>query len=512
MPNWPLTLVLGIGLFSLLIAVGIYAYGQFVHRDKGSPSYALPVDDQATPLDRHVADLLRTNDKKCGAALSSDGQHAFAARVLSTRGAYRSLDLQYYYWKDDITGILLAGEILTAADRGVRVRLQLDDINLRGKDATYLSVDCHPNVEVRVFNPCWNRTGALQRGFELLFRAFSTTRRMHNKAWVADGRIAIVGGRNIGDAYFDASNQINFQDLDAVVVGQAVQDVERIFDRFWNSDCVLPLASLPGLEVGDIKHLRMQIAGARASEEALLIYKRTEEFQSIDRFLNDSRLHWTDKIRVVSDPPAKLDAKLRHQWLYREIIPIILSASKSLNITSPYFVPGKKGAEQLLELSKRGVEVTILTNSLAATDVAAVHGAYARYRETLIRCGIQIHELKAERRPQRISPFGSRGASLHTKSFVVDEHLGFIGSFNFDPRSVSLNTEMGVFFEDSAIAEELTALFERQTSPKFSYCLGMLNDRIIWSDGTTNTSEPRAKTARRILAKLFQYLPVESQL
>lgn len=507
-----MTIALGIALLFLLIVAGIYAYGRFGHRDKGTTSYALPIDDHATALDRSVDELLKANGEKCGVLLSSSGQHAFAARALSARGAQRSLDLQYYYWKDDATGILLAGEILTAADRGVRVRLQLDDINLRGKDATYLSLDCHPNVEVRVFNPCWNRTGALQRGFELLIRAYSATRRMHNKAWIADGRIAIVGGRNIGDAYFDASSQTNFQDLDAVIIGREVQAVERIFDRFWNSDCVVPLRSLPGLEAGDIVRLRDRFAEARASDPAQLIYKRTEDFQSINRLLKEGKLHWTDKIRAVSDPPAKLDAKLKHQWLYREIIPLILSATKSVKIISPYFVPGKKGLEQLLALAERGVEVSILTNSLAATDVAAVHGGYSRYRQSLVRSGINIHELKAEPRRQRISAFGSKGASLHTKTFLVDDRFGFVGSFNFDPRSVSLNTEMGVFFDDLDLAEEFAELFKRQTSPKASYRLATADNRIIWFDGATSTTEPGANAARRVLAKLFQYLPVESQL
>ena len=187
----------------------------------------------------------------------------------------------------------MAGEVLAAADRGVRVRLLLDDINLRGKDSKYLSLDAHPNIEVRVFNPSWNRLGALQRGFEMLIRAYSATRRMHNKAWIADGRVAIVGGRNIGNAYFDAAKQFNFHDMDIAAIGPAVQMAEAIFDKFWNSDCALPLASLPNFKSGDLSWLRQICAEASSSQNALHFNKGLGVQHFKDLIL--TRIHWTDK-------------------------------------------------------------------------------------------------------------------------------------------------------------------------------------------------------------------------
>jgi putative cardiolipin synthase len=509
--SWLFFTLTGVVVFCSLIALGVYAYGRFIHRDTGSPSHAFALSDQ-TVLDRLIETLVQAHGNTCGIVLISDGRDALAARLLSARSAERSLDLQYYYWKDDVTGTLLAGEVLAAADRGVRVRLQLDDINLRGKDATYLSLDAHPNIEVRAFNPCWNRVGAFQRGLEVLFRAYSSTRRMHNKAWITDGRIAIVGGRNVGDAYFDVSSQLNFQDLDVAIVGLAVQSAERVFDQFWNSNCVIPLASLPGLQTGDLADLGERLSAARKSDQADFLHEGMEHLKSIEHFINSSTIHWTDNVRIVSDPPAKLEAQKKNKWLYREIIPLILSATESLRITSPYFVPGRKGVEQLTGLVKRGVDVSILTNSLAATDVAAVHGGYSRYRKSLLRGGVRLHELKAEPHQQRISAFGSSGASLHTKSFVIDGRVGFVGSFNFDPRSVSLNTEMGVLFDEPALAEELTELFRLQTSLKTSYRLEFARGRLTWFDGTIAKTEPGASLIRRIISKIVRYLPLESQL
>ena len=201
-----------------------------------------PVAEQATPLDRLVLPMIRARPGQSGLMLLDGNLDAFAIRALAARRAGRSLDLQYYIWRNDLTGRLLAGELVEAADRGVRVRLLLDDINTRGYDKTLLALDAHPSIAVRLFNPSRNRDGALRRGLEMLLRAVTVTRRMHNKAWIADGRLAVVGGRNVGDAYFDAAATANFRDLDLLVLGPAVQQAEAIFDSYWNSSAVIPIA------------------------------------------------------------------------------------------------------------------------------------------------------------------------------------------------------------------------------------------------------------------------------
>ncbi len=514
-----------------LSGVGVYLYGRFARRTMGEPAQALPVEADATALDRFVAPQVKAHGGQSGLSLSTDSLHAFAVRATSARMAGRSLDLQYYYWKDDLTGSLLAAEVLDAADRGVRVRLLLDDINLKGRDAKYLSLSQHEMIEVRVFNPCWNRVGALQRGIELVLRAWSATRRMHNKSWIADNRVAIVGGRNIGDPYFDAAEAMNFRDMDLVTIGPVVGQASDIFDRFWNSNCVFPISAFPRIESGDLDWLRRQLGEIRASPAAQPYLQRVRESDAVEMLhQNRDTVHWTDSASVVSDPPAKLSGGKRHRWLYKAIFPLVTSATKSLEITSPYFIPGKEGVRQLTRLVGKGVKVSVLTNSLAATDVAAVHGAYAPYRKRLLRGGVHLYELKPDAKRQRMTMFGSGGsgvlgsrggngifgsggASLHTKAFTVDGVSGFVGSFNFDPRSVSLNTEMGVMFENEALAQQLSETFRQQISGHAAYQILLRKRRLFWKAGAAEwDDEPAATRWRRFVAALAMMLPVESQL
>lgn len=512
-----LWLAAGFLLASALSALAVYLYGRFARRKPGAPSRALPPGDD-TELDRLFAPLAAGREGMSGLRLSAESREAYALRALSARAAGRSLDLMYYYWKEDMTGTLLAGEVLAAADRGVRVRLLVDDINLQGRDANYLSLDSHPNVEVRVFNPCWNRTGRLQRGFELLARAWSATRRMHNKAWIADGRLAIVGGRNIGDAYFDAAETFNFRDMDLTIVGPAVSEAAAFFDDYWNSDCVLPIASLPRIETGDLAGLRRDIAAVAAAPAAQPFLERAREEPTVRDLIEEGqRFHWCEKVQVVADPPGKSVGAVPEQWLHRTIFPVALAAQRTLGIISPYFIPGEEGVRALNALVRNGVHVTVLTNSLAATDVAAVHGAYARYRKRLVDAGVRLFELRPRASRGAISLFGSRGASLHTKAFVVDGRAGFVGSFNFDPRSVNLNTEMGVLFEHAELAGDLNGHFANLATSAASWRLARRAGTLVWHDGLRSdarilTHDPDVSLWRRIVARVVGWLPIESQL
>jgi putative cardiolipin synthase len=449
--------------------------------------------------------------------LISGNMHAFAVRAAAARNAGRSLDLQYYYWLDDLTGRLLANEVLLAADRGVRVRLLLDDINAYGRDANYCAFDAHPNIEVRLFNPCRSRDGPFRRGLEMLIRYYSVVRRMHNKAWIVDGRIAIVGGRNIGDAYFDAAETSNFRDMDLLVVGSAVQQAETIFDAFWNSGVVVPIKRLAGRR-GNLPKLRKALEASLSNEAAAPYLGRVLDENDVqDMMAGVQKLHWTDSARVVSDPPEKACDGKRDNWLTNAIIPAVRSAQKQIEIVSPYFIPGEDGLKILLDLAARGVSVSVLTNSLAATDVSAVHGAYARYRKRLVEGGIRLFELRPRDARQDISLFGSSGASLHTKAFTVDRRTGFVGSFNFDPRSASLNTEMGIMFDHEGLASEVGQVFSQEVSPRRSYRVVLGNGAIGWEDGPVGAArilmaEPEASLRRRMIAMLVGLLPIEEQL
>ncbi|WP_337918353.1 phospholipase D family protein [Pseudaminobacter soli (ex Zhang et al. 2022)] len=489
----------------------------FKSKAKGKPSVAMPAGDQ-TVLDQSVSRLMRGNEGRHGLQLLSDNLDAFAARALSARNAGRSLDLMYYIWKNDLTGRLLAHEVIAAADRGVRVRMLLDDLNILGDDDTYLAIDSHHNIEVRLFNPARARESAIRRTLELIWRAFSATRRMHNKAWIADGRIAIVGGRNIGDEYFGAARTSNFHDWDLLLVGPGVQSTESIFDVFWNSEEVLPIRALAKRPVTDLDDLKTRLTLLVESEVAKPYIDRIRERVSLAQLTGAlGQLHWTDVAKIISDPPEKALGKKRENWMMGMLMPVLEGARSSMQIISPYFIPGDQGTSRLTEQVAKGVEVSVLTNSLAATDVAAVHGAYAWYRKPLVKGDVRLFELQPFDRRPVISPFGSSGASLHTKAFMVDGQAGFVGSFNFDPRSAALNTEMGILFKQSELISEMYDLFEEETSPQSAYRLGLDRDRLVWGgevDGQPRRfyRDPEAGILRRLLAAVIGLLPIQSQL
>ncbi|AFL51852.1 uncharacterized protein YmdC [Sinorhizobium fredii USDA 257] len=508
-------------LLGLVAAATLYVYGVFGRRPQAPPSFALPLTGEPTRIDESVASLLAAHSGECAVALISDNIEAFVARAHSARSAGRSLDLQYYYWKDELTGFLLTREIIQAAERGVRVRLLLDDINAGIHDRLCIALDAHPNVDVRLFNPSRARTDRFRRGFEMAVRALSATRRMHNKLWIADGRVAIAGGRNIGDAYFDAAELSNFRDLDVWMTGPVVDQATAMFDQYWNSASVLPIAALRTPRKHYLPALRETLDALARTAAARFYLERVGDAETAaDLYWGSRRLHRSAGVRLAFDPPEKALMQKRQNWLLRELFPLINGAECDLRIMSPYFIPGAEGTRQLTALAKKGVRVAVLTNSLAATDVAAVHGGYMKYRKGLLEGSIDLYELKEDGDVidrHRMSLFGARNASLHTKAFVVDGKSGYVGSMNFDPRSASLNTEMGVIFSDEALAAELQSIFDEETLPERSYRLALEGGRLVWRDRANGATrllgrEPDAGAHRRLIAGAIRFLPLESQL
>ena len=348
-------------------------------------------------------------------------------------------------------------------------------------------------------------------------RPLSLTRRMHNKAWIADGVLAIVGGRNVGDGYFDAAEASDFRDLDLVMVGNAVDQTAEIFDQYWNSSVVIPIRTLSKEAGADRAAARQRLVDQARAETSRPYLDYVLTHSNIALALDKIELHFCDKVSVISDPPEKALRNKDESWLKNMLSPLVVGASRTIEITSPYFVPRNEAVKALIGLVKSGVDVTILTNSLAATDVAAVHSGYARHRAQLIRGGVRLFELQPHGRASDISLFGSSGTGLHTKAFVADERLGFIGSFNFDPRSASLNTEMGVLFEHVPLAKKMREVFELETSPSMSYrvslCDGKLRGRISPTDHRgSSTHEPETHWSRRLAVWLIAWLPIQSQL
>ncbi|WP_449283993.1 phospholipase D family protein [Luteimonas yanweni] len=525
------------GAFSLLALVGsgLLLADHLTPPNTGTPSRALPVAADDTPLDRELEPLLARNPGKTGALTLVDGIDAFAARAMSARQAGRSLDLQYYIWHDDLTGRLLAREAWQAAERGVRVRLLLDDINAGGKDTPLLVFDGHPNIEVRLYNPFRNRSG-IARLLEMLQRGFSLNHRMHNKAWIADGRVAIVGGRNIGLEYFSASETSNFHDLDLLLFGPEVAQASVIFDRFWNSEAVVPLSDLGGLSMQDIRDIVGLIGTEADTAEAQRYLRRVDSSPSVRAYVDQALTpHWSDRIHIVSDPPVKGRGDDSSDWLVGQVDASLRAAKRAALLVSPYFVPGEDTSDVLTGLAANGVHVGVVTNSLAANDVAAVHGGYAKYRKRLLAGGVHLYELRPEAatgiangdgnggsadasgRP-RAGRVGSSGASLHTKAFLVDDTHGFIGSYNLDPRSAYLNTEMGVFFDDPGLAADLRAEYLHLAGSGISWKVGLDADGdLAWLDAAGPEPrllhrEPEASRWRRLQALVFRHLPLESQL
>lgn len=512
---------LGIGLLAVavFIASGLLLADRLTPPATGTPSHALPLQPDQTELDRELAALLATRPGLTGVLLVSDGLEAYAMRALATRKAGRSLDLQYYIWHDDLVGRLLAREVHAAAERGVRVRMLLDDLNAQGLDPKFMALDAHPNIELRLYNPIRNRQGPA-RILELLHRVSSLNHRMHNKAWIADGRVAVVGGRNIGEAYFAADDEVNFRDLDLLLFGPAVAQASGIFDAYWNSSAAVPIASLSPKHPEALARML-----ARADLQAELpgaqpFLARVEGSQGVrDYYRQALEPHWTDRLEVVADPPIKRHGSQRGERLVDRLADALGGARSKALLISPYFIPGEGATRMLGGMARRGVHVGVVTNSLAANDVPAVHSAYARYRLPLLENGVRLYETRVRgHHPDPSGPFGSSGASLHTKAFVVDDTRGFVGSFNLDPRSINLNTEMGVLFDDPAIAIGVRNEYLRLASPELSYWLyADARGDLRWLDRAASPAlalarEPDTSAWQRGLARLLGWLPIESQL
>ena len=470
--------------------------------------------------------VLQAPTSTAGVSLVPDNRVAFALRARSARAAAETLDLQYYAWNEDATGALLAREVLRAADRGVRVRLLMDDLYVRGNERALEALDEHPSIEVRLYNPfrlrSWGKLGA---AVDFVLASYRLNHRMHNKAWIADRRLFVGGGRNIGDEYFGAPSQFNFRDLDLVVEGAAVEQAVAEFDRYWASVRVSPIGALADASarhrrrdpVDDLDELRRRLEAVAAGKAGAEYLAGSAAGPGLDALLADGRVLVPEAdVRIVADPPRKGFGRRRAPGMLADVRRAIGAARSEALLVSPYFVPGRRGVKLLASLVRRGVRVVVVTNSLAATDVLAVHGGYARRRRRLLRAGIELRELKRGGQ-EGSSLLGSGGhASLHTKAFCVDGELAFVGSFNFDPRSAHLNTEMGTFVRHRDVAEALRREIGRLTDPARSWVVRLCPDgRLAWDDGGPagpTHGEPDTRLSRRILARVLGWLPIEPYL
>jgi putative cardiolipin synthase len=448
---------------------------------------------------------------------------AFATRALLVRAADRSLDLQYYIWNGDMTGRLMMNEVLQAAERGVKVRLLLDDNGTSGIDGELAALDAHENIEVRLFNPFVLR-GFKPVGYFVDFERLN--RRMHNKSLTADGLATIVGGRNLGDRYFDGDEHVAFVDLDVLAVGKVAVDVDRQFDEYWNSPYAHTAASILGAAPPEATaKLAASLLATRDGAEAaryMAAVDRNEVIKALEA--GTLEFDWVP-VTLAYDPPAKAGGKAsRTQLLVTQLTRMMGEPKRQLEVISPYFVPGERGVKSLCAIAARGAKLRIVTNSLAANDVVAVHSGYARWRPDLLRCGVRLYELKpggegpAPLKPGAWTRPGSSSASLHGKVFSLDRSRAFVGSFNLDPRSIALNTEMGLVIDSPLLAGKISdALDKRAAAGAYEVRLRKDGKGLEWiehADGRELVyfDEPGASAARSWSAWLLAHLPIEHLL
>ncbi len=465
-------------------------------------------------LGRVVAPLARQHPGKTGTIELTDGRDAFATRIALARLATRSIDIQTFIWHADATGTLLFEEMVRAAERGVRVRLLLDDANTQGLDPMLMLLASQPNIELRLYNPFVVRAS---RAIGFLTDFGRVNRRMHNKSFTADNIVTVVGGRNIANEYYEVGEETGFVDLDVVAVGEAVKVVSGEFDRYWNSESAYPAQSILVQVQAEPREALAQRARAVSGSPASARFGEGSLSLPVAKSLLDGTLNpeWVD-VSVVSDDPSKtLDPDARKEQL---LLPQLQAAFgtpvRSLDLISPYFVPGEQGTAMLSALARSGVRVRVMTNSLAATDEKSVHSGYVKRRVALLQAGVQLFELKPEATAirDRSKDIGSGSkAGLHAKTYAVDDRSIFIGSFNFDPRSARLNTEMGLVIESRRLATRLATVVDG-AFPSLAYRLALGDDgEIQWfdADGKVYHTDPGTRWWERLVVQIGAWLPIE---
>lgn len=489
------------------------------------PSQALPAAFDTAP-GRYIHDELAAHPDQSGFRLVTTGPNALMSRIVLTDQAAHSIDLQYYIFENDATGKLVAQHLLSAADRGVRVRLLVDDINSDGKDRLLAALAAHPNIQVRLFNPFRTRSPSLpSRIAQFLLEGSRLNRRMHNKSFIVDGNVAVVGGRNIGDPYFGAGNNANFRDLDVIAIGPVVAEASRAFDDYWNSDSAYPVATFRDMRAttADLTRVRATLAHdarqfiqsdyAQAALDAL-----PEGGPTADR-----RGSWFwGQAELVADAPEKVEVHkdVPSMRIGPKVKTILDAATQQVLLVTPYFVPGDSGVHYLGSLTKRGIDVEVLTNSLASNDETAAQAGYTNRRQALLAAGVHLFEMRpsATTGSPEITVRGkSAGASLHAKAAIVDTRYAFVGSMNLDQRSKLLNTEMGVIVDCPDLAAAIAKTFATASAPDNAYRVELQSGHVTWTtevNGQTKvfTSEPDATPQRRFILHILRVLPIEGLL
>ena len=474
--------------------------------EQRTPSYSVPVSKtQSTRLGQFLSPILRNSPESTGIMPLAEAEPSLDARLILINNAQVALDIQYYIWRDDKSGQRLTKAIFQAANRGVKVRLLLDDLHSRDIDESLQRLNGHPSIEVRLFNPFLPRSSRVL-GFITDFPR--ANRRMHNKSLTVDNQATIVGGRNIGDDYFYRSDGILFADLDVLAIGDVVAKVSSDFDAFWNSNSAYPYELIS--------------QSTTPSDSTLFIHQTNiDQPSDLSELLNSDSIIWAET-QIVSDSPLKALGKAEpDQLIVHALRKIIGQPKKQLLLVSPYFVPTLSGVKALESIAENGVSISVLTNSFAATDVAVVHSGYAKWRKRLLEADIRLFEM----RPGTVgtdttiyesveTSFSSSASSLHAKTFAVDGQRVFVGSFNFDPRSARLNTELGFVIESPEIASTMADVFIEEV-PYSAYEVRLApSGSLYWLEQNGShhrryDTEPGTTWFQRFSAGFFSLLPID---
>jgi putative cardiolipin synthase len=510
------------GLWRLLLAVLItFSAGcATVDFDAEKPTSHALADTGDTSLGKLFAKHAHHPQNESGFYLITDSIDALAIRLLLEERAERSIDAQYYMVANDIVGKVFFSSMLRAADRGVRVRLLIDDINTGGMEHKLAALADHPNIELRLFNPFANRT----------FRVFNVwdfqriNRRMHNKSFTVDNQVTIIGGRNIAAEYFAANTDYNFGDLDTLAVGPVVTETSHMFDTYWNHRNAIPYKQLSGQQADGGKRLDAVRETLQDNREALRDTPYAAAVRdSLEEFIDDGDKQFTwAPYQLVYDSPDKSISSEAARDAHSIVTPLsqtAKSAKESLLIISPYFVPSRRAIESMADLQDNGVQIDVITNSLASSDHLLVHGGYAASRKPLLRHGVRFCEVRGNVHIAGTEDSAAKGSksSLHTKAFVVDRHYFFMGSFNWDPRSIDINTELGIIIDSPEMASRVADLIYA-AAPALCY-QPFLNDkgRLRWREFKNGQErildhEPDTSFFTRLKANLGRALPIRGQL
>ncbi len=489
-------------------------------------AFNTPTDD--TSLAKIVLPLREQNPNLTGYHVLYDPLEALAARIELINKAEKSLDLQYYIWDNDKIGALALHAMIKAADRGVKIRLLVDDNNAKKMEGIYMALDQHANIDVKLYNPYRFRHF---RPVDMVLDLKRINRRMHNKSFIADNQIALIGGRNMSNQYYNVSDNYQFSDVDVMLVGAASDEIIHSFDEYWNDDYAFPVRQLVNPRHYSLRFdsLKQQLDDYNQEATVVNYLDLANRSHAFDDWLNNKiQFDWV-KAEVVKDSPSKIKSKAKkEEHLNFQLLNRLDKPEQSVDIVSAYFVPEKQGAERLKNLSADGVKVRVLTNSFQANDVPLVHAFYSKYRQDLLEHDVQLYEFlsrpdaenlntntKELAEKSKVSLKGLSRSSLHAKLMAIDEKQVFIGSFNFDPRSAYLNTEIGVLLNSPRLAKAIHYTMDENLS-KYAYKLVLnadqqINWKIKLSNGQTRIypREPKIKWWQKAGVKFVSWLPLE---